>query len=411
MSLDFLRLRYPNIELPAMRPSAALAAVLLAAAPAAAQNQYDIYGPAVEVTIADLSSGGVAYANRAVKTKGWLERNMTIDNTTGSSGRAYRLRDGAGYTVDILPVSQISSEFDFQATELLGRRVEVEGLFHEASSYITDPGNRSAGTIEFWKYVGLPDPEEERLNKARRLTIEEVVQAKGRHDGRTARIVGAFRGHNLFEDLPAKTARGRSDWVLQHGEYALWVTGRKPRGDGWELDPALKRDTGKWIEVTGKIETKNDVVYVRAERLALTSEPPEPFVKKEVAEVVPERPRLPPVVVFSLPLDGEEEVPRDSRFVVQFNNDMDETSFKGRVELRYVSAPRVGLHPLDTVTFSYEPGRRALTVDPGNTLGRGTDLELRLLPGIKDINGLELVPRTNGLPDGVVDALRYHVGL
>jgi len=95
---------------------------------------------------------------------------------------------------------------------------------------------------------------------------------------------------------------------------------------------------------------------------------------------------------------------------VQFSKDMDESSFKGHVELRYLSAPRAGVRPLESVSFSYEPGRNALTVDPGDQLGRGMEVELRLLPGIKDVEGLELVPRNGGASDGVVDTLRYRVG-
>jgi hypothetical protein len=115
------------------------------------------------------------------------------------------------------------------------------------------------------------------------------------------------------------------------------------------------------------------------------------------------------MVVFSLPLDGEDEVPSDSRFVVQFNKDMDEATFAGRVVLRYVSPPRPGLRPLTAVSYAYG-NPKALTVDPGDQLGRGTVVELRLLPGIKDIDGLELVPRNGQVADDAVDALRYRVG-
>ena len=46
-------------------------------------------------------------------------------------------------------------------------------------------------------------------------------------------------------------------------------------------------------------------------------------------------------MVFALPLDGENEVPSDSRFMVQFSKDMDENTFDGRVMLRY-AGPRAG---------------------------------------------------------------------
>jgi hypothetical protein len=385
----------------------ALVPLLLAVATAASgqYSQYDQYGPAVEVTIADLVSTPVAYSGRAVRTKGYLERGSSLD------GRSYRLRDGIGNVLDLVPVPDLADSFETESTAALGRRIEVTGLFEEnrsASSGIDM--NRYAGVLSFWKFMVIPDPDEERLLKARKVDLAELAARPARFEGRTLRVVGLFRGENLFGDLPPKTQRKRSDWVLQEGDFAIWVTGKKPKGDGWQFDPAQKRDTGKWIEVTGKVEVKNDVAYVHAEKLVLTIAPPEPLVKAAATPPPPERPKVPPVVVFALPLDGDPEVPGDSRFVVQFSKDMDETTFTGRVQLRYLSAPRAGVRPLEAVSFAYEPGRRALTVDPGDRLGRGTDVELRLLPGIKDIDGLELVPRKGTSADGIVDALRYRIG-
>ena len=390
-------------------PLAFAAGVLLLASPAASQSpsRYDMYGPVVEVSIADLAGGGVAYSNRAVRTKGWLEREMSIDSQSGMTATRFRLRDTGGYTVSIRPVPDLADSFEVEANDGLGHRVEVTGLFTEAGTMTVD---RSAGVIDFWRFMILPDPEQERLAKARKITIEELLARPSRNDGRTVKVVGNFRGYNLFGDLPAPSARKRSDWVIQHGDFALWVTGKKPKGEGWELDPSMKRDTGKWIEVTGKVQFRDKIAYIRAERLLLTGAPPEPLVKAEPTEPVPERPKTPPIVVFALPLDGETEVPADSRFVVQFSNDMDETTFAGRVELRYLSAPQAGIRPLTAVSFDYDRGRRALTVDPGDRLGRGTEVELRLLPGIKDIDGMELKPRNGETAEGVTDALRFRVG-
>ena len=119
------------------------------------------------------------------------------------------------------------------------------------------------------------------------------------------------------------------------------------------------------------------------------------------------------MVVFALPLDGDREVAPDSRFVVQFSKDMDESTFEGRVQLRYIGPILPGDRPFDAVKLTYDGGRRALTVDPGDVLKPGRRIELLLLPGIADIDGLTLLPR----PDHVagfgaveaVDILRYLV--
>ncbi len=49
-----------------------------------------------------------------------------------------------------------------------------------------------------------------------------------------------------------------------------------------------------------------------------------------------------------------------------------------------------------------------MTVDVVRVKDR--QLELRLLPGIKDIDGLELVPRNGQPAEGIVDVIRYVIG-
>jgi hypothetical protein len=96
-------------------------------------------------------------------------------------------------------------------------------------------------------------------------------------------------------------------------------------------------------------------------------------------------------------------------FQVQFSNDMDETSFEGRVGLRYAGRPRPGDRALDAVKISYDIGRRALKVDPGDMLRAGRMVELILLPGIVDLDGQPLETRPGHDPGGAVDVLRFQV--
>jgi hypothetical protein len=200
--------------------------------------------------------------------------------------------------------------------------------------------------------------------------------------------------------------------VIKDDAFAIWVSGKKAKGPGWELDASLKRDTGKWMEVVGRVETRNGITYLRATSVALASAP-SAAAKVEAPPPPPERPKVPPVVVFALPLDGEQEVPTDSRFVVQFSKDMDETTFAGRILLRYAGPVRAGDRAFDGVQLIYDPGRRALTVDPRDILRPGRQVELLLLPGILDTDGMPLTPRP-GHPseaaDEVVDTFTYLIG-
>ena len=76
-------------------------------------------------------------------------------------------------------------------------------------------------------------------------------------------VAGQFRGQNLFGDLPSASRQRSADWVLKEDVFAVWVTGKKPTGPGWSLDAGLKRDTGKWLQVTGRVSTDHGVVTSR----------------------------------------------------------------------------------------------------------------------------------------------------
>jgi hypothetical protein len=128
------------------------------------------------------------------------------------------------------------------------------------------------------------------------------------------------------------------------------------------------------------------------------------------APALPERPKEPPQVVFSLPLDGETEVASATRFAVQFSKDMDESTFAGRVALRYAGATQAGDTAFGHLAATYDAGLRTLTVDPGDPLRAGRIVELLLLPGIADLDGLALVARPGRSVAGAADILRFTVG-
>jgi Bacterial Ig-like domain len=394
--------------------SRALAAVLTAACalglsrPVAAQisvgegnvDRYDaLYGQPVDVAIDDLVQESTAYVNRAVRTHGRLE--LGFDSTQ----RAYLLR-GLLYQIRIVPVREVQTEWEQAALQMMGRDVEITGVFLETGQV---QGSNPAFGVQFWNFTGPPEKEPTGEIKAPEVSLEKLVSNPGKRDGQMIRVVGKFRGRNLYGDLPVRTQRTTADWVIKDDLYAIWVTGKKPKGAGWELDSGLKRDTGKWVEVIGKPETVRGVTYIKAVRIQLTT-PPSARADVKPPPPPPEKPRKPPVVVFALPLDGDGEVAQDSRFVVQFSKDMDETTFNGHVLLRYTGPVLPGDRAFDGLKLTYDRGRRALTVDPGDVLRPRRQIELILLPGISDIDGMTLIPRGTSQKADVVDVLRYRVG-
>jgi hypothetical protein len=395
-------------------------ALALLAAPAAALAQvyagpaYDSYeqqyGPPVAVSLEDLINNPGQYYNRSIKTKGRLD--FASNTTSGVGTNRYSLRDGFGKAVRLVPMPNVSAEFEEHAREWLGHDIEVTGLVTQENLRSQAVMQGELVIINFWGFVGPDDiGDGDKPVEGRASTLEALVTKPGSQDGRTVRVVGKFRGRNLFGDLPLSSQRNTSDWVIKDDVFAIWVSGKKAKGSGWELDPTLKRDTEKWIEVIGKPETRRGVTYVRALRVNLTTAP-SPVADAKPMPPPPPRPRKPPVIVFALPLDGEAGVPSNSIFVVQFNKDMDMKSFDGKVQLRYAGPKLPGDRDFDGLRLTYDEGRRALMVDPGDVLRSGRRVELILLPGIADTDGMALVPRSPDTAGGyAVDVLHYDVGL
>ncbi|MBN2369101.1 MAG: Ig-like domain-containing protein [Vicinamibacteria bacterium] len=363
-----------------------------------------IYGEPIDVSVKDLAFGVVPFTGRAVRTKGYVEIDL---DSSGDSARRYLLQD-EGFRITIVPRPEAASAFSFDGISLLGKRVAIVGLFE------TNTGTQSAmftntGQLEFWRWTVL-DVEKRKLEKAQTVSLEALVAHPDKYSGRVVRLTGEFRGRNLYGDLPSRSFRHPSDWVVRDASHSVWITGKKPEGKGWSLNAQRKRDTGKWLIIVGRSGVHDGIAYVRASSVSLTSAPRRRQPERNAIAAPDERPRRPPVVVFSLPLDGERDVTPTTSIAVQFSKDMDPHSFSGRILVRYAGPRRIGDMPFDYVRLEYDQGRRALRIDPGDALQSGREVELLLLPGIRDREGLELIPRAGRRFDNAVDVIRYIVG-
>jgi hypothetical protein len=391
-----------------MRPLATLVGCLLLAiafgATGSTQYEYEPigryeaqYGEPVDVSLEDLIRMPESYYGRAVRTTG------TLDMLLQTEYLSWALKSFSG-RVTIVPMREIGARFEDDAQRWIGWDVEITGVIERGNA--GDGSTRSV--IDFWGYYG---PEKEKPDKrapAEEVSLEDLVRRPGRWEGRDVRVVGQFRGANLFGDLPSASHLKSSDWVLKEDVFAVWVTGKKPEGKGWKLDAKLRRDTGKWLAVEGRVRTSRGVVYISAAELAITTAP-SPTARAKAPPPPPPPPPEPPIVIFSLPLDGERDIAPDTVFLVQFSNDMDDTTFEHRVGLRYAGRPQPGDRALDAVTTGYDLGRRALVVNPGDLLRAGRVVELILLPGILDVDGQPLQPRPGHNAGGAADVLRFRV--
>ena len=249
----------------------------------------DSYGPPEPQDLEQIATNGAGYQRHNVRVRGRLDDLVP--------GRYLMLTDGAATRVMLITF------FDADYREisvLMGLEVEVTGIVRRI------PGRQQTRPCHGGSYVEskcdefllpqLPDgqmgwPEQSITlltisdrgkglpRKGTRGLADTGIDAAAA-DGKPVRAVGQFRGANLCKDLPEASRRDPLDWVLQTPEGPVWVTGRRPAGKGFQLDPAYRADTNRWLEVSGKVLIVDDVRYLKASKVALIARP-------EEAEAVP----------------------------------------------------------------------------------------------------------------------------
>ncbi|MCA1560161.1 MAG: Ig-like domain-containing protein [Acidobacteria bacterium] len=218
-------------------------------------------------------------------------------------------------------------------------------------------------------------------------TIRTIVMSPEAYVGRPVTIIGRFRGRNLYGDVAQPLNKARWDFVLQSAEGALWVTGVRPRGKGFDLDPGARVDTGRWLEVSGTVRQSGSQRWIEATAVRQAAAPAETPVEISVPAAAPEPP---PKVIFSAPVPDEPDVPRSATVRIQFSRDMDRASFRDRVRAAYAQATKSA----PAVTWVYNEGQRALEIKFVDPLERFQTVRIELLEGITAFDGQQLAPWT-----------------
>ena len=179
--------------------------------------------------------------------------------------------------------------------------------------------------------------------------------------------------------------------MLASVDAAVWVVGKEPKGDGFELDVQARIDTGRWLRVTGRVESHAGMVVIDAAELALADPPATPRPQPRAAA----RQGPPPEVIFSAPLQDDTDVPRDTTVRIQFSRDMDPDSFEARVAVSYVGRrPDGSVVAGESVAFetAYRARNRVLEIRFDEELELFRTLDVQLLDGITATDGQPLPP-------------------
>ena len=222
-------------------------------------------------------------------------------------------------------------------------------------------------------------------------TLRALALAPEKYVGKGVTVTGRFRGSNLFADLPSSAGtKGRWDFVLQSADAAIWVTGVRPRGRGFDLDVNARMDAGRWLQVAGTLRREGALPFVEATSVAEGKAPNETAVE---ITLPPPPPEAPPTVVFSTPTADETDAERALPIRIQFSRDMDPKSFTNHVRVSYVGAAAPDAAALPAISVRYIEGNRALEIKPSQPFDRFRTVKVDLLEGIvSNIDNMPLAP-------------------
>jgi hypothetical protein len=284
--------------------------------------------------------------------------------------------------------------------------VEITGQFLDIGRLEpSDPRLARVDIAAIWRQEGRtwPGPGELTVIVADQAVAADAFPAPSvralaldpwRYADRDVTVVGRFRGLNLYGDLPQSPGRERWAFVLHLADGAVLVTGLRPKGDGFNLNPSARVDTGRFLEVSGTVSVVKGIPVIDGRRVALATPPTEasapPAVRVQL--VGP-----PPEVVFSLPAAGEPDVPPTTTVRIQLSRDIDPATLKGQVRASLESQSAAhGLPAVDArdlaFTASYNAGLRVVELRFAEPFEPGRRVRVELGAGIRAPDGTALVP-------------------
>jgi hypothetical protein len=232
-------------------------------------------------------------------------------------------------------------------------------------------------------------------------SIRAIVLNPPRYVDQKLTVSGQFAGRNLLGDLPDAPAKSRYDFVLRSADAAIWIVNMRPRakeaGRDVELSLDARIDTGRWVQVSGKVVQARGLQWIDADAgsFAFVKPPTETTAEEEPIRV-PAAPA--PEVIFSAPTQDETDVSMNTTVRIQFSRDIDPATLKNRISAHYLaeqSAERgEPVTPTADFTFQYLPANRVLDIKFTKPLERFRTIKIDLGEGILGTDQQPLKPWT-----------------
>ena len=244
------------------------------------------------------------------------------------------------------------------------------------------------------------------LSRSPATSLEALIAAPDRYANRAVTVTGRFRGRAVGDasaTLPPPPNRSRWTFLLNENGAAVWVTGIRPAGWDFDLDPRSAADArkGPWLEVTGTVRVAGrarscstaavcEDVWIQASDLRAAPAPEAGLFG------LPIRPAVqPPVVVFNDPVKDEADVAPATSVRLQFSRAMIPETFSERIRIGYASGlgmRSTGAPPIPTFSALYSDATRSLAITFAAPLAPGRTVRVELLEGIVAANGRAFEP-------------------
>jgi Bacterial Ig-like domain len=352
-------------------------------------------------TVPALLTYPVFFHNQAVRIRGEL---------TGTEGQTPWYLNADGRQVMVMPSQKTGTSASLpnpgasKTTDIVGYFLDVGRLEQGDPKATSDLGELSQRLV----HKPWPGPGEMLVLVAERTVTAESLPAPSvralaldpdRYVGQQVSVVGRFRGRNLFGDLPDAPGISRWDFVLSSADGAIWVAGRRPKGDNFDLNVEQRVDTGRWLEVHGTVRLDRGLVRIDATDIRSAQAPP-PSNDTEVTVQLPEK-GPPPEAIFSAPTQDETDVSTTAPIRIQFSRDLDAKSIKGQIVVTYVGpAPQGASASPPASTTTYDEGRRVMEIRFATPPEPFRTIQVKLGTGITGTDGQPLKPFTLSFTTG-----------